>query len=141
MRISPFRKEKFKYLKEYSDDYNANIMISWWKEKIKRNIIAHVLKDFFTLIHLWIYIRVFVFLGPGPGPVIPNLYLLSSTFQFVFTGSRPSIHIYQPWLIRIGNNKIHRLHMLFLFLRSNCFVSNGIVDKKWNKGLCKQKTD
>ena len=124
MRISPFRKEKFKYLKEYSDDYNANIMISWWKEKIKRNIIAHVLlTDFFTLIHLWIYIRVFVFLGPGPGPDIPNLYLLSSAFQLVFTGFLPSIHIYQPWLIRIGNNKIHRLHMLFLFLRSNYFVT------------------
>ena len=53
----------------------------------------------------------FAFSGRGP--------------QFLLIDIQPSICIYRPWLIRVGNNKSQRLHimLLFLFLLCNFFVT------------------
>ena len=80
----------------------------------------------------------FAFIGPGP--------------QVVFTDSRPSIRIYRPWLITMGNNKSKRLHIMlpFLFLeikqkvnyrsiRSKVFCKKGVLryfTKFTGKHLC-----
>ena len=37
-------------------------------------------------------------------------------FSVLGPGSRPSISIYQPWLIKIANNKSQRLDIMLLFL-------------------------
>ena len=69
-------------------------------------------------------------LGSGP-----NLYLAGAALicmyrsgpQSVFTSLYLSICIYWPWLIRIGNNKSQRVHIMlvffFFFLPSNSFVT------------------
>ena len=46
-------------LKESSDDYNVNIMITHWKEKIKTNIITHVFLLLLFYLCLWIFINSF----------------------------------------------------------------------------------
>ena len=64
----------------------------------------------------------------------PRFVHIRPSFQFVFTSPGPksvfvcpqlTICIYQNWLIRIGNNKSQRFHimLLFLFLQSNSFVT------------------
>ena len=77
------------------------------------------------------------FQAPSPDPgLLLQFVFTGSGSQFVFTGTRPSIRIYLPWLIRIGNtcNKSQRLHimLLFLFLLSNFFVTL-IVDRNKTK--------
>ena len=87
---------------------------------------------------------VFVFPGPQPWPraLVPICFWWHRPWfvhirpdpQFVFTSRgpksafvcpQPTICIYQTWLIRKGNNKSQRFHimLLFLFLLSNSFVS------------------
>ena len=86
----------------------------------------------------------FLFLGPQPWPRAlvpicfwwprPRFVHIGASPQFVFTSPgpqsvfvrpNPSICIYQTWLIRIGNNKSQRFHvmLLFLFLLSGSFVT------------------
>ena len=79
--------------------------------------------------------RVFLFPGPWSWPLPrPQIVFTGPCPQFVFIGPRPSIRIYWHRLIRIGNNKSQRLHMLlFLFLLSN-FFATAIVDRKETKG-------
>ena len=62
----------------------------------------------------WYRTRVqFVLAAPSPNP------------QSIFTNLYPSDCIYRLWLIRIGNNKIQRVHIMlvFLFLLPNSFVT------------------
>ena len=58
----------------------------------------------------------------------PNRQSLRDNSRWKKTKIRPqpSICIYQPWLIRIGNNKSQRLHIIILssFLLSNSFVTS-----------------
>ena len=51
---------------------------------------------------------------PQPWPTAP-ICIWRSPPQFVFSGHRPTIRIYRSWLIIIGNNKIQRLHIMWLF--------------------------
>ena len=96
------------------------------------------------------------FPDPGPGPAPPPSRLqfafISPGPQVVFTDSRPSIRIYRPWLITMGNNKSKRLHIMlpFLFLeikqkvnyrsiRSKVFCKKGVLryfTKFTGKHLC-----
>ena len=76
---------------------------------------------------------VFVFSGPGPWPLAqiciwrqrPQFVFSGPSLQSVLTGPQPSICIYRVWLIRVGNNKIQRLHimLLFIFLMFKSFVT------------------
>ena len=78
----------------------------------------------------------------------PNLYLTTPAPEFVFIDHgpgfvfsipRPSICVYRPWLIRIGNNKSQSLYMfLFLFLLFNSFVT-VIVDRNETKDNLSKK--
>ena len=71
---------------------------------------------------------------PQPWPTAP-ICIWRSPPQFVFSGHRPTIRIYRSWLIIIGNNKIQRLHImwLLLFLLSNSFIT-VIVERNETKG-------
>ena len=64
--------------------------------------------------------RVLCFLVPGHGPG-PNCVWQPWPFsgpspEFVFTDIQSSICMYWAWLIRTGNNKSQRLHIMLLFL-------------------------
>ena len=88
------------------------------------------------------------FLPPclGPGTRSRIQFVLAAPIpnpQSVFTNLYPSDCIYRPWPIRIGNNKIQRVHIMlvFLFLLPSSFVTVKLDRIKTKCNLSKKQTN
>ena len=74
-------------------------------------------------------------LEPSSGP---NLYLAGSALiwmyrsgpKSVFTSLYLSICIYRPWLIRIGNNKSQRVHIMLVLFFNFFLLTRWKLNKK-----------